>query len=436
MTYCNCQPLPLFHHDNFLASLTHRDAELMDGLQALALRFTEGGVADPDIEEKIRQKTASCRNRVMTRVAAGTVELSTLQTLCILTMIEFTGEIPVKSHDHVSVLHEETSVDVFAAGNAVRAGSNLNLATFLMKSLNPCGSRYLTNLETERDEKELCRWSIHMLNNIFSDTSRLAVTGEKALADSFSLQRSTSSKSDISQAPDVKSYQQIVDRGLLAYTIQLSEVWLLARIYANERNHQNSPPPWSPQSDYSIITYQHMENESQFPLKHRLHASQFPETSAASLNRQRQYWGPWLFMQIVFHATPCLLNHPFLLSIRLKNFRQVMPQSFLRNSFDQIVLHAGWIIYYVELLEMKDFDISDPTIGHCVAIVATIYLQHSFVKDNSFRKRAQVGFEKCIRFLRRMAVRWPHIGKQVLLFLAYICVTLITHLYRSVTLNK
>uniref|UniRef100_A0A093V989 Uncharacterized protein n=1 Tax=Talaromyces marneffei PM1 TaxID=1077442 RepID=A0A093V989_TALMA len=90
-----------------------------------------------------------------------------------------------------------------------------------------------------------------------------------------------------------------------------------------------------------------------------------------------------------------------------------MPQSFLRNSFGQITLHTGWILYFVDLLETKQYEILDPTLSQCVAIVATIYLQHSFVDELTFREKAQAGFEKCMRFLRRMALRWPHIKRQV-----------------------
>lgn len=91
LTYCNCQPLPLFHHESFFASTDARDIELLDAIQGLALRFSDGGITDPNIEQQIRFLTESCRKRVMDRIANGTVELSTLQALCLLTLIEHTG---------------------------------------------------------------------------------------------------------------------------------------------------------------------------------------------------------------------------------------------------------------------------------------------------------------------------------------------------------
>lgn len=67
----------------------------------------------------------------------------------------------------------------------------------------------------------------------------------------------------------------------------------------------------------------------------------------------------------------------------------------------------------IELLEAKGYEVSDPTLGQCAVIVATIYLQHSFVEDLFFREKAQSGYDKCLSFLQRMALRWPNIERQV-----------------------
>ncbi|KAH8702354.1 hypothetical protein BGW36DRAFT_372668 [Talaromyces proteolyticus] len=389
--YCNHQPIPFFHSETFLSTVSARDVELIDAIQALALRFEEGGFPDHDINQQIQNKTESSRKAVMNRIAEGTVELSTLQSLCLLSMIDFT------------------------AGNIIRAEVNMKLARLLMNNLKMGKDEYPINLESETDEKVLCHWSIHMLGNLICDPSQLTATESSHIWNELNIPQPIH-QSKVS-AFGVGQYQNHSDlkrdNGLLANILQLSEIWMLARKYTSIKKNVNSPPPWSPQSDYSIITFRHIEYESQSPLKYRLHASRFPEMSAASLNQKREYWGPWLFLQLVYHAIPCLLNHPFLLSVRLKNFRQTMPQSFLRNSFEQITLHAGWILYFVDLLQEKDFEVSDPTLGHCVAIVATIYLQHSFVEEVAFREKAQASFEKCLNFLQRMATRWPHIEKQV-----------------------
>ncbi|KAL4922138.1 hypothetical protein BDW62DRAFT_207895 [Aspergillus aurantiobrunneus] len=362
--YCNFQPLPLFHHKSFLAILSNREPELLLAMQALGLRFSGNGIADPKIHQQIKDWTESSRRLVMARVTDGSLELSSLQALCILTLIDYT------------------------AGYTMRAGANIRLAIYILQNLK-FGSAELTNLEDERDERLLLCASIHMLGSL---------VGEPTPRVTYSVQSNPTNKKDL---------------GLVVCAIQLSEVWGLAQSYAASAVTPDTPPPWSPQSDYSRITFRHTEFESTTPLRYRLHETRLNELSGSDLQQRRDFWGHCLFFQLVFHAIPCLLNHPLLLSARLRNFRHTMPQSFLRDSYEQITLHAGWILHFIDLLETKEYKVSDPTLGQCIAIVATIYLQHSFVEDAFFREKAQSGYDKCLGFLQRMALQWPNIERQV-----------------------
>ncbi|KAL4748349.1 hypothetical protein BDW72DRAFT_214853 [Aspergillus terricola var. indicus] len=365
-TYCNFQPLPLFHHKSFSAS-ENRDQELILAMKALGLRFGGNGIADPGIDRQIKDWTEQSRRMVMARVAEGSVELSTLQTLCILTLIDHT------------------------AGHTMKAGTNIRLAVYILQNLRS-GSAEFTNLEDEQDERLLLRWSLHMLANLIGGP-----TPGPSLRTAYNGNSATTAN----------------DMGIVGCAIQLSEVWGLAQNYAAAAITPNAPPPWAPHSDYSRITFRHTEFESVTPLRYRLHETRLDELTGAELHRQRDFWGHCLFFQLVFHAIPCLLNHPLLLSARLRNFRLTMPQSFLQHSYEQITLHAGWVLHFIELLESKSYEVSDPTIGQSVVIVATIYLQHSFVEDVFFREKAQAGYDKCLAFLERMALRWPIIERQV-----------------------
>ncbi|KAI9040583.1 Zn(II)2Cys6 transcription factor [Aspergillus affinis] len=361
--YVRSLPLPLFHIATFLQSYDSRDAEVQLAIQALGQRFNDRGVADPEVNRQVQDWTESSRRMVMSRLAEGAVELSTLQAMCLLTMIDYTNS------------------------NIIRAGVNLRLAKYLVECLKLDLPDFPDNLEDERDERVLCRWTIYMLEALVGDTS---LTANSNLVNATTR----------------------TDPGLAAYTVQFSKVWELSRAYASAHIKSESPPPWSAQSDYSVINSELMGCESRTPLKYRMHASRFPELLGTELNQRREYWGPWLFFQFVCHSTLVLVNHPLLLSIRLKNFRQTMPQSFLRNSFEQITLNTSWILHFVTLLEKKDFEVSDPTLGQCVAIVATIFLQHSFVEEPSFRQKAQIGYDKCLGFVSKMGRHWPHLERQ------------------------
>lgn len=91
LTFCNAQPLLLFPHRSSLASLGKRDPELLLAIEALGVRFKRPGVIDQELQLEIKRKTERACQMVMMRLASGTVELSTIQTLCLLSMLEFTG---------------------------------------------------------------------------------------------------------------------------------------------------------------------------------------------------------------------------------------------------------------------------------------------------------------------------------------------------------
>ncbi|KAJ5773224.1 transcriptional regulator family: Fungal Specific TF [Penicillium paradoxum] len=388
LMFCNAQPLLLFPHRSSVASLKMRDPELLLAIEALGVRFKKQGVNDKDVQLEIKRKTERASQIVMMRLASGTVELSTIQTLCLLSMLEFT------------------------AGHVIRAGSYTRLATYFMRNLRVNGLESISNLETERDERKLCHVSLVMLRNLQGCLPSHTGVGLDSLAETGKLLSplgSTMIGKDHARGNIGDSKPDIGINGSSVYT---SELWAMACNYAASHVGVDAHPPWSPNSDYTMINFRHCEHESLMPLRFRLHASRFQDHPPAELQARRDYWSPWLFFQLVWHAVPCLVNHPFLLSMRLRNFRRTMPQSFLRNSFEQLTFHSGWVVHFLELIEMKNFEVSDPTIGHCVAIVATIYLQHSFVEDQSFNRKAQTGFEKCLRFLRNMGHRWPHIDRQ------------------------
>lgn len=283
-----------------------------------------------------------------------------------------------------------------------------------MRNLRITGLESLSNLETEHDERKLCYISLIMLRNLQGSLQPLQ-SGDSldSLKESGELDFPLGSKLSSKDISRGNSSDAKLDIGLSGSNVYTSELWAMACNYASSHVGVDAHSPWSPRSDYTMISFHHCEHESLMPLRFRLHASRFQDHPSAELQAHRDYWGPWLFFQMVWHAVPCLVNHPFLLSMRLQNFRRTMPQSFLRNSFEQLIFHSGWVVHFIELTDAKNYEISDPIIGHCVAIVATIYLQHSFVEDEGFNRKAQTGFEKCLRFLRNMGRRWPHIDRQV-----------------------
>lgn len=298
----------------------------------------------------------------------------------------------------------------FADGKIAQAGLHVAIASHLAQSVQS------NSMLGDADEFGDCVRSIMMLQNLQGCIAPATGPGSVLIGGqpppiSQIHAAALSGKEPASSVYNPGASQ--MESGIMKYVLELSEAWRMARAYAACRVGSDAPPPWNQHSDYSSVMNLHLEFDCRVPLRYRFAANQFAEQSLEDLERKRDYWGPWLYIQIVYAVIPCIVNHPFLLSMRLKNFRHTLPQSFIHHSFEYINRHAGWIMYFINMLEKKSFAIADPALAHCIAVVATIHLQHSFVKDVQLRDKAQEGFEKCISFLKRMGGTWPYISTMV-----------------------
>lgn len=91
-TFCNSQPLSLFARGVCPENIGRRDPELLLAMEALGLRFQGRVVKDCQIESEIQRKTKRSRQIIMSRLDDGTVELSSIQSLCLLSILEYTCE--------------------------------------------------------------------------------------------------------------------------------------------------------------------------------------------------------------------------------------------------------------------------------------------------------------------------------------------------------
>jgi hypothetical protein len=52
-------------------------------------------------------------------------------------------------------------------------------------------------------------------------------------------------------------------------------------------------------------------------------------------------------------------------------------------------------------------------LGHCAAIVATIYLQESFKEGEGMKKEKHLNFTKCLKLIKNIGEQWPHVASIV-----------------------
>jgi hypothetical protein len=91
LLYCESQPLPIFHRSSFIGSLQTRDIEIIYAILALSLRFSDSHRHSHSLSEQVNGYAEVARGLVMKRVSEGPVEISTLQCLCLLSLVDFTS---------------------------------------------------------------------------------------------------------------------------------------------------------------------------------------------------------------------------------------------------------------------------------------------------------------------------------------------------------
>ncbi|CZT08259.1 related to C6 transcription factor [Rhynchosporium graminicola] len=396
LQYCDCQPLPLFQRSSFIRTLRDRRPEILFSILAIALRFTEDTQSRNAHLKAIDGYVEAARTIISKQVFDGTVELSTIQALCLLTVVDFTD------------------------GHTRRASIHCSLAMSLAHNASLTSEPPTTLPASQIEERRRCFWSLSLVKRLHgADFMVLDFSAE----DNFPWYPSTTSKplspgrectaghQSKSARNDEQGQVQGPDKGIVAYAIQLSEVWFKITRYARRRGKPSSLPPWSSQSEYATILAHQMDFETRMPFKHRFEPAKFSQRSIEHLSANRDYWGPWLFIQFLYHTNLCLLNHPLLLSLRLRNFKCVIPEIFLQHTSELICSHASWVINFIDMLASKEFRVTDPFLGHCVAIIATIYLQESFVDDPGTRSEKQGCFEKCLTFIHGFGEQWPHLSR-------------------------
>jgi hypothetical protein len=264
-----------------------------------------------------------------------------------------------------------------------------------------------------REERRRCFWSICLLKRLHGDDFSILDIADlggppyprsPARPERFlSPERSTVEM----RRSDMK------DEGIISYVIMLSEVFARTARYVRLHGRPSNVPPWSPHSEYSKILALQMNLETRMPYIHRFKPANLGERSPEELQTHRAYWGPWFLNQFLYHTSLCILNHPLLLSLSLRNFRSTIPEIFLQHTSDLISSHTTWILHFINYFEEKAFLVSDPLLGYGAAVVATIELQLSFTDNLTIREQKRERFTKCVEFVRQIGVRWPHMARLV-----------------------
>ena len=203
------------------------------------------------------------------------------------------------------------------------------------------------------------------------------------------------------------------------HMVRSASLWGLVRAYLWRCHHEQQRPsaslqsgqdqraPWHPDADYTAIHAQLFDMEGAFPVSFRYDASRFMERPLDELLRHRDFWLPWMKIQVTYHTIHAVLNHPFLYSPRVSQARPGGPNSFWKTSTDLALLHSTWIARILGMAHKKGLPLADPFFVYAASVAITLHVYWSRASDPSIRTAAEKYIDVCRAFIADLAVHWP-----------------------------
>lgn len=89
--YCHKQPLWLFNPEDF-SNLSEIPDEIIFGISSLALRYSRSHSLDGQVDQLCQQYAEAAYSLISLRITRGSVNLSTMQALCLIALAEYIGQ--------------------------------------------------------------------------------------------------------------------------------------------------------------------------------------------------------------------------------------------------------------------------------------------------------------------------------------------------------
>lgn len=266
--------------------------------------------------------------------------------------------------------------------------------------------------DSAAEERRCCYWSIVLLRRLLGFTTQLAVTfnsNQLAYPASCSTPPHSVLRADFRPAYE----QSKGDNGIMVLVFEMSEEWV--KVMAYVRHCLCSGPdvsPWLTTSRYSAALSGVMSIETRLQPLHRIKHINFRELTLEDLERCREYWAPWLLSRFLYHTMVCLLNHPLLIILQLQG-KKNDSELFRQQTSFYAAHHTRWILHFIAFIEARGFRISDPIIGYCAAVVATIESQLIYSVDEATAQKKKRNIVSCRRLIQKLIPSSPSMAETV-----------------------
>ncbi|CVL09171.1 related to C6 transcription factor [Fusarium mangiferae] len=370
--YCHRQPIWCFERED-VGDYDSLNDELACSIVALTLRFSDNRDGKP-------LYSSNAGSLIMLRIASETVDIATLESLCLL------------------------SYSSFIDGNALTGQFHLGLAVQLCRSamLDVESAHGVEDPMPER--KRRLFWSLHILEQFYGRQEGLLRIPIGIWRSSFLTTRVQSPADEhraINLPKDELGCQKSCELGIWNLSIHLGWVWSQVRKYISDCAHDIIQEPWRHDSAYNKVQAELMEIENRIPICHCYDTVRFFERKVGDLKAHRDYWSPWLKEQFTYHVILTVLNHPLLYTVGLqRNPNLAVPNTFWKRASELALFHSTWIVRMIDMVIDKRVPLVDPFVGHAAAISATVHLYYCCATTPALRHKSNTDFAKSRRFLK------------------------------------
>ncbi|KAJ5895005.1 hypothetical protein N7495_006696 [Penicillium taxi] len=297
----------------------------------------------------------------------------------------------------------------FAGGNAHRGCNSVALGLRLIQSAGLNQGKNLPLLsKSEGEATRRIIWAYFMLDRAYNASRNYSL----CLSDNHFILSYPSSGGFSSHGPlyekSIKQGQKD-DQNILACLLKLYLLWGKATEWVFEPMVSSTLPPWQTGSALSILESEWMDFETEFVDTHRYVNVDF-RRRAREDPKSRPYLSTWLCVQFLFHGIQCLLHHPFVTMIKLREMSGNISATFLQKSFETSLLHSRWIARFIREMSEVDLRLCDPFFGYLAAIAATIQVEHTGNKNPQVAILVNNEYHVLLGFITELSTQWENMG--------------------------
>ncbi|KAF9869395.1 L-pipecolate oxidase [Colletotrichum karsti] len=370
--YCHRQPIWCFEREE-IGDYRNLPEDLASSILALTSRFS-------DKRDHLQLYSNNAKTLIMLRIANGSVDLTTIESLCLLSYSSF-----IDGNVHLGQFH---------------LGLSLQLCRSAMLDMEAV---YLAD-DPMNDRKKRLFWSLQILEQSYGRQDGLLSVPTDIWRPAYSTGGRDQMELDSKAPPlprDDLGTSSPREPGIWNTSVRLGWIWSQVRKYVSDCSHNILKEPWRHDSMYARVLSDFMETENRIPMCHRYDSVKFYERKIDELKMNRDYWACWLKEQFTYHAIPTVLNHPFLYIVGAQHNPNLgIPNTFWRRSSEQALLHATWIVRMIDMVVDKQIPLVDPFFGHVAAIAATVHLYYCCAAAARLKHKSNTDFAKCRRFLK------------------------------------